>query len=1205
LGFYLCVLKPVTVLSARVNGAPADPYMAITYDGGNTGTATTVGTSGAPVPGNTVWFGTQAGGQERGTVRLRSWTPANATGTAGAFSIAENDDVGPYIEDDDYITVKFEWRLWGISPRLVQRGTEVEFYEDYSIGWTDQTTSWRPIAVAGPPAVEFGRGPVTVSFVGDRSFALASGATISTYLWTAHGSVEGTSSSQGTEGSPVTFTWTSPGQYLVSLQVTDSNGYSHTAYTFVFIVDPSDTDLGSGAYTQFDAYNDSHDFSRGGGECSFTVHGTADVSEFPREAMIVHAANGTQTTATGTWPFRANTLGVYYIVGNTIRQDSVNNTTSFRAVTIDGLMKNLSMHATSLRDEDGPANWTMASDITVDRAASFQMLWRSTLADMTPIVRLNYSAEIKRQDFAPTNLFAQLNNELVKDAWGQVVSSHQSVLHLTRDYNLMTTAERATVTTRKTLTKAIWLDPLDVEERPDYAWPVRKVKMSGIYYPGSQAEPVPYFSEAPGDVHKAFGREDAPGRLILSGQDDLNTRCGYALARQNYRWHILRGRFVNDGSFTVAPQEIFPATIEATDNNRGLSWEPDLIPRRMRRTYNHGGGYYTTEVEFEPSVTGPAGLTVLLPPVPPRDSDNPEYDPTPIPPWTPPVLPQAGAAVASDGAMGVYYTATKGATWERRVNGLGTGATGTSQLMFLDLIWDPWWFTPDRQATNDPEQVILWGCGPGFIVKTEDAAKHWQDLTPYLPDPDNSLFGISPAPTAADLTFKQIHADIHAIDTFYVIAEYLDVTQWYAWFYVTTDNGVTWDTYQIGNPAGGMECDATYCYAIYSSIENNTSAEKDVDASGVFSGDSGGTPTEFEQVYKSGGGYLGQFGIIADMNGIVSGSALTTNVHVKSDPADAVCNNGWWSGFNIDMQASLDGASWFAMGATTNWTDESGAWVWAGAATVNGAFRYIKLRSEPSFEAGDCDGWLMWIDSVRVSNILASAPVAGGNGRPLAMDLDTEDGSQLYLTYWGQDFGVIELAVFNTSDLNNAVRSLTLGTATGAEIEAQTYFAVPHTPHYPGTADFGDYAYAFGRWNNAGSVEHLRLSTDAAASSSDIGDGSWTTERVGGFRPDEETAGQTLYAFLNGTPATWRTLDAGTTWTSLGSNPFDVEFEAVSRMWGGSGDFLIGANAAASVQAAWLNSPYTDAWYDATGPAGQRLPTAADGGDGITAIIWI
>lgn len=662
LDFYLCVLKPVTVLTARVNGSPADPYMTIPFDNGQTGTATTVGTSGAPVAGNTVWFGSTAGGQERGTARLRYWSPSNGSGTAGNLSIAETDDVGPIIEDNDFITVKLEWRLWGIAPRLVQQGTEVEYYEDYDIGWIDQTTNWRPVAVAGPPAVEFGRGPVQVSFVGDRSFALAPGATITNYAWTAHGSVEGTSSSQGTEASPVTFTWNSAGQYLVTLQVTDSNGRHHTAYTFVFIVDPSDTDAGSGAYTQFDAYNDSHDFSRGGGECSFIVHGIADVTEFPREAMVVHAANGTQTTATGTWPFRSNVLGVYYIVNDTIRQDSVNNTTSFRAQTIDGLMKNLSMHATSLRDERGPKDWTMAQDITVDRAASFQMIWRSTLASMTPIVRLNYDAEIKRQDFAPTNLYAQLQNELVKDAWGQLVSSHQSVLHLARDYNLMTTAERAAVTTRKLLHKGIWMDPLDIEERPDYAWPVRKVKMSGIYYPGGQAEVKAMFSEAPGDVHKAFGREDAPGRLILSSQDDLNTRCGYALARQNYRWHRLRGRFVNDGSFAVAPQEIFPANIEGDDNNRGLAWTPDLIPRRMRRTYNHDGGYYINEVEFEPDVTGPAGITITIDP-PAETPTKPTYDPEPEPPWTGPILPQAGAAAAADKAMGTYWTLDKGATW--------------------------------------------------------------------------------------------------------------------------------------------------------------------------------------------------------------------------------------------------------------------------------------------------------------------------------------------------------------------------------------------------------------------------------------------------------------------------------------------------------------------------------------------------------------
>jgi len=266
------------------------------------------------------------------------------------------------------------------------------------------------------------------------------------------------------------------------------------------------------------------------------------------------------------------------------------------------------------------------------------------------------------------------------------------------------------------------------------------------------------------------------------------------------------------------------------------------------------------------------------------------------------------------------------------------------------------------------------------------------------------------------------------------------------------------------------------------------------------------------------------------------------------------------------------------------------------------AYRYYAVHTEIA-DTGDT--WTLGaqygIDAFRIDGTFTAATGTSTSVRPLAMDLDTEDASRLYMTAWTN--GDLRIYNFSTADLSATPTEYSLGAATEGQINSRTYFAVPHTPHYPGTASFGNYVYAFGRM--AGAISHLGRSTDGISSFSDIGDGTWTTERVGAFRPTEETGGTELYAFLNGTPAMWRTQDSGASWSSLGSNPFGVEFEAMSRHWGGGGDFLIGANAAGSVQAAWLDSPYTDAWYDATGPAGQRLPTAADGGSGITAIIWI
>jgi len=356
----------------------------------------------------------------------------------------------------------------------------------------------------------------------------------------------------------------------------------------------------------------------------------------------------------------------------------------------------------------------------------------------------------------------------------------------------MDTSERAAATTRKTLHKGLWVAAVDIAERQEYEQPTRKIKWNGVYYPGDAAAAIPLFSEAPGDVMDSWGSETAKSGFILTTQGDLNTRTGYAFARQNQQYPTVTMRFLNDGSFTIAPQEIFPANIEAADNNRALAWTPSLIPRQIRRTYNHQGGYFEVQVSFEPSITGPAGATVDMPAKPPSAIGGgvaPVNDPPPPPPaWSQPTVQLSGPAVAADTTDGVYITFNSGASWEARNNLLSSPL----QLAFQYLIWDPWWFTPFAQGTHDPEQVILWGCGLGFIVRSEDAGKTWQNLTPNIDNPPNSA-NDSPAPTVADVTFKAVHGDIHAQNTFFSIVEWEpSANDWRGWIITTADAGVTW-----------------------------------------------------------------------------------------------------------------------------------------------------------------------------------------------------------------------------------------------------------------------------------------------------------------------------------------------------------------------------------------------------------------------------
>lgn len=713
LRFFLAPQPPDTIFTGRVNGAPTTPYMTITFNSG------VVGAFGNPLPGMTVYFGSTSGGSERGKRRLRSFSGA----AAGAISIDESDDVGPLIQNGDYITVRADIRLWGKYPRFVQNADgSVTILEDYDITYSNQTNTWYPVANAGPPgfaSLEGGR--AQISFVGNRSRAMAAGATITAYLWTAYGSIEGTSASQGTEATPVTFTWTAPGWYLVSLRVTDSNGKTHTNYTWAIIDNPDSPSI---VYDDFSNTSDSYDFEQGGGECSFTVRGNASISNFPEECMVVHALSGTQVTPTGCWPFRENILFVGWVLANSVRQSPETGEVSFRAGTIDAIMRNVSLFPVSLTDVTTPVDWTQAKGLTVDRAASYLFKWHSTLDTMTSIVFSGDTRLIKRQDFGPTDLYSTCQGELVSSILGKMVSTPQSVLYLTIDYNVMNATERATITTRKLLHKGLWVGDVGIEERANYQWPSRQVKMSGVAYFGGASEDIcPLFSEAPGDAMKSYGRESNYDRLILSGQSDLNVRCGHMLAKLNQRYYAHRMSFINDGSFTTAPQELFPVVIEAGDNKRGLSYSGNLLPRRISRRYNYALGYYQSEVEFEPATSGPPGITVDIPCGPPEQK-YPNNPPVPTG-WN--INFGENALILSTTGSSFYFADGAGQKWERRVNGL----TNT-QLGLLDIVADPW--STFKQGYN-PNKVIVWGCGRGFLVRSTDSGKNWADRTSFLTSP--------------------------------------------------------------------------------------------------------------------------------------------------------------------------------------------------------------------------------------------------------------------------------------------------------------------------------------------------------------------------------------------------------------------------------------------------------------------------------------
>lgn len=164
------------------------------------------------------------------------------------------------------------------------------------------------------------------------------------------------------------------------------------------------------------------------------------------------------------------------------------------------------------------------------------------------------------------------------------------------------------------------------------------------------------------------------------------------------------------------------------------------------------------------------------------------------------------------------------------------------------------------------------------------------------------------------------------------------------------------------------------CYSMYHSITNSVTSEKEIDVGQwVWHGPSGGYYTSFTHDYITGNGYIPLVGIVADFGEVLTpstGEDAYVWVGLNADAPDETCQSGWFSGFSIDAQYSTDGVNWTQLDHPSDWSDDTGEWLDKSLGYGDDPFRYIMLRAGPAYEAGDCDGWVLSIDTVYVDGYL-------------------------------------------------------------------------------------------------------------------------------------------------------------------------------------------------------------------------------------------
>lgn len=685
---YLAVMQPATVLACQLDGAPTgDPVTQINYDN------VTEGSYADVVPGMTLWVGTSAGGRQKGTCRVRK------APTSSILYIAEDSKID--WEDDHHLTVVENYECWIKYPRVVVDGS-IAFYKDWDVAYSDQHSKWRPVAILGPPDCQFidpGTGLATCKFVGEQSYPVAPGASITGHSWTFPSGTPSSSSSPGTEASPIQVTWNTPGIYWISLTVTDSNGKTHTGWRPIFIFSKTGANA---PYTKFKMTGRSGDLNSHGHTASFEIYGDADQAEFPDGAMVVYWTEdwygATKKSIGGNFPYRSHIKFAGYIQRESTTKDPQTSVVTFEAATINSLMASREGFSCWIKTKGNAGNWCEATNLTADRAALSLCRYHSTILDICDVTISGNALKIKSQEFAAKTAFLQQLQTLYDDLFAHVACDKQGRVHFEIDPQMRPLAERSSIAIVADLEHGDWRERLDLPrpQEPKTSF----INLAGVYYPGYPQDVVPILSKAPGDAPAYGGTTREISGLILAGQSDGNEKAGLALAYDNNEFpDVSLPMTGNWDVFDIVPQEYVRFSLAAEDTKRGIVWvNQKLLVRRMELALEEteAGRVPKVDIQIEKDSYGPAGV----------DGDYPNEVPEPdwnFNPYPSPPLPTPGGQ-EGDGHLLYFVSGPDGGASKGRVfrtrnarvsnpadvvyEDLGIVSSGGLYYITLDS-WDP------------------------------------------------------------------------------------------------------------------------------------------------------------------------------------------------------------------------------------------------------------------------------------------------------------------------------------------------------------------------------------------------------------------------------------------------------------------------------------------------------------------------------------
>lgn len=615
---HLAIYRPTTIFSAQVNDSTAAKGYRVIHYQNATGDYTKIKN------GMTMIVGTTPGGRDLGRLRTRS---ANGT----TITVAENTDID--WSSGVYFSVLNFFELWGIYPRITLSSANIPtFYKDYDVTYTNQNEIFDPIPMMGPNrAVIIRSGVASSYFDGSHSYDLNASGTITSYLW----SFEGATVTSSTAATPGNINWTTAGDYLVSLTVTNNSGKSFTAYRHVIIRDAPGGN--NPPILNWGIENLMGDYNRGGWEAKIWMRQSADFDNVVDGALVVIFADDwystTQQSIGGNYPNLEKIVYVGYVKSGSVAIDPTTSLVSFETAGLADRLEISEVFSVSLQSVSTPTSWYQLKNMTVDKAVMHFFRWHTTVYLIADINKNGNTDPVQFADFSREPMYSAVDGFLQSTLLAHLVFDRQGQGWTEKKIDLIPIEDRNPGSSL-TLTRADWRDRLNIQQRREDV--VAYVEVGGILYEGpASGQFFAVISSAPGSAPKYQGSTRIINGLVQQSQDASNQLAGNILADQNRIYYDIRIPLSGDYRiFDIAPQERVKITLTVNDNYLGLVWLlKNVIPRSVNFQYDRAAQVLLVDIGCDEETDGPAGVTGPYLPVPPDDPlEAPLPDTPPLPP---------------------------------------------------------------------------------------------------------------------------------------------------------------------------------------------------------------------------------------------------------------------------------------------------------------------------------------------------------------------------------------------------------------------------------------------------------------------------------------------------------------------------------------------------------------------------------------------